>query len=947
MKKFMFISFCYLILLNTIGFSNNSFITKSRLKSGKYNNDFLAIKSLRPDFDTFFDSSLIDFSYLLDPPSGKYGFVKQGEDDHLYFENGKRARFWGVVVDQEMVDIPFERIDEVMDALARAGANMLRLHSMDNRGAEKYKVVRRSVIDDAFPNDNDSRHFDTDYLKRIDYWIYSAKKRGMYVYLVNRAYRTFKSGDDVANADQLDRAARPESLFDERLIELQKEYAENFFVKHINPFTGLSYANDPTIAIVEVFNEDSLFMRPEKWENMPEPYMSNFKKLWNKWLKKEYGTTDNLKKNWTSADGACALAENESLEAINIALPNMDEENYEKALNSDYKDIKKSPIRRRDSVRFAMNIQRKYFATMRDFMRSIGIKVPLNGVVHSQSIPDTYSLAKEFEMTAGNAYYDHPTFLPQKDWISEAYFKNENYITHYDAWSFMPFITRYKWAGHPIGVREWSTCWPNEYRASSILEASAYALFQDIDLMTYFDYVTTGDFMRLGTFGIQSDPLRWGLFGLAGKMFHEKDLETAKKVINIVYSDEDIETFSNYMDFPHILSYMHRVQNCPVDELDKYKSDAIVTSGRSNSTGIKSRNAIIFSRSDFANNFTRQPLNNSNSIFAQSDYKLDWVKTDNNQYEFSNFGFDENNVETQYIASLQKAFTLPEEKNWIPEGVNIEKGLALALIDKERNNLLLADVNEDIFLRFTVDFMNQTYNTPMTHKEIEQKRFISDTSQIIRDSAQGILFIDSEKFKAIAGTLKVGEKYSVQGLDIISQSPMATIVVTSLDNKPLAESEKFVIKMVTVAENRLQAVLSSRNSQMKDYLVLATGGMFPVQTHPEPTEQPTKIMLNNQELISVYLKNGTFEIVFDYKKGECLVFCDGNNIRFKINSLPNDPMKNKKDLKMVRYYYNAEPSVFDGAGYISCTKIMDRMNILSISEIEFIYPAYAKYIRIY
>jgi hypothetical protein len=269
----------------------------------------------------------------------------------------------------------------------------------------------------------------------------------------------------------------------------------------------------------------------------------------------------------------------------------------------------------------------------------------------------------------------------------------------------------------------------------------------------------------------------------------------------------------------------------------------------------------------------------------------------------------------------------------IPQGLNKEKGLAFALIDKERNNLLLADVNEEIFLRYAVDFMNRTYGTPMTHKEVEQKRFVSDTGQIIRDSGKGILFIDSEKIKVISGKFKVGEKYSVLGLDIISQSPIATIVVTSLDNKALTESEKFVVKMVTVAENRLQAILPSRNPQMKDYFVLATSGMCPVQTHPVPSETPTKIMLNNQELINVYLKNGTFEIVFDYKKGEYLVFCDGNNMKFRITPLAKDPLRDKRDLKMIRYYYSAESSAPE--------------TITRQTDIDFIYPAYSKYVKIY
>ena len=67
----------------------------------------------------------LDFSYLLDPPAGKYGFV-QIKDGHFCLGNGKRIRFFGTNImgigcmpEKEMAPI-------YADRLAKAGANMVR-----------------------------------------------------------------------------------------------------------------------------------------------------------------------------------------------------------------------------------------------------------------------------------------------------------------------------------------------------------------------------------------------------------------------------------------------------------------------------------------------------------------------------------------------------------------------------------------------------------------------------------------------------------------------------------------------------------------------------------------------------------------------------------------------------------------------------------------------------
>ena len=86
-------------------------VTKARRSEERYTKDPLAVRSLTPVFDEFPDSSLVDFSYLLDPPAGKHGFVIVGDDGYFHFEKtGKRIRFWGVTVAAAHIDIPRERI---------------------------------------------------------------------------------------------------------------------------------------------------------------------------------------------------------------------------------------------------------------------------------------------------------------------------------------------------------------------------------------------------------------------------------------------------------------------------------------------------------------------------------------------------------------------------------------------------------------------------------------------------------------------------------------------------------------------------------------------------------------------------------------------------------------------------------------------------------------------
>ena len=119
------------------------------------------------------------------------------------------------------------------------GINMVRLHFLD-------LPAPRGIIDSTR---NDSRSFDAQQLDRLDFQIAEFKKRGIYVDLNLNVGRSYKAGDGVQDFDKI-QWGKGLTLFDPRLIELQKEYAQNLLT-HVNPYTGNEYRNEPAIAIVE------------------------------------------------------------------------------------------------------------------------------------------------------------------------------------------------------------------------------------------------------------------------------------------------------------------------------------------------------------------------------------------------------------------------------------------------------------------------------------------------------------------------------------------------------------------------------------------------------------------------------------------------------------------------------------------------------------------------
>jgi len=530
----------------------------------------------------------IDLSFLLDSPAGKHGFLTVREDGHFYFEDGTRARFFGTNVGGRRCS-PDKRTAEMVAArLAKYGINLLRLHAPDSRWAE--------LIDYSKGN---SRSLNPDALDRYDYFVAQLKKHGIYVYFDLLDYRSFLPGDGVKDAAKMgtrwEHSLKGASIFDRRMIELQKEFATQLLT-HRNPYTGNRYVDEPALAVQEITNENSLFYLRNPNLMLPS-YLADLKQLWNKWLVKRYGDRGGLAKAWTNERGECALLPDEDPSRDNVRFP----------VRHLYADLRsasyvgeKSPARLNAITRFLCELEIAYYDEMMQHLRDLGLKCPITGTNQDFSDASNFANAR-CDFTSRNNYWCHPN-LHAKPFVR---FSNASIVKSDIAktGNLIANIASSTVVGKPMISPEFNSPWPNEWRAECLPLMACYGRLQDWDGLLYFAYSIEGD--ELAYFGNQSDPVRWGQMPLAALIFLRQDVAVAKHTIHVGVSEVDRfaarpqRTRDRYSPY-RILPYISKVRNAYFKDTYEGHADAVVASGHSAAGDYsRAKRSIVFADSPF------------------------------------------------------------------------------------------------------------------------------------------------------------------------------------------------------------------------------------------------------------------------------------------------------------------------------------------------------------
>ena len=233
--------------------------------------------------------SVLDLSHLIPAPAGKAGRVKINrgrlslENDpavfRLYGYSSSIPRFyWGRSVSDE----EFTRYARELARATRAqGYNCFRLHGFDEW-----------IMTDSGEALKPGR-----FLDRWDRLTAEMKKEGIYVQLVIFSfglYEPFNRYQEVWKRRNMHKAR----MFLGAKWERQRfQDAVRFLMEHVNPYTGLAWKDDPVVASVEFYNEQTMAIRTfaAQRHNFPEDYKMILSR-WSDFLKKRYQNVPDSKR---------------------------------------------------------------------------------------------------------------------------------------------------------------------------------------------------------------------------------------------------------------------------------------------------------------------------------------------------------------------------------------------------------------------------------------------------------------------------------------------------------------------------------------------------------------------------------------------------------------------------------------------------------------------------
>ncbi len=240
--------------------------------------------------------SPLDTSALNHKPAGALGRVVVRDGQFATTEGG-RLRFWGCNLSSGEAFPDAATAARLARRLAQGGINIARLHHLDNN----WSVASRGSI--WSPDDPRRITIDPQQLDKLHRLVAALKAEGIYSNVNLKVSRTFSAADGFpASVSDCPPFQKRVDYFQRRMIELQKDYARQLLTTK-NPYTGMSLAEDPAVAVIEINNENSLLgMRTRDigrgLEQLPEPFRGELAQLWNAWLLKKYAGIAALAPAW-------------------------------------------------------------------------------------------------------------------------------------------------------------------------------------------------------------------------------------------------------------------------------------------------------------------------------------------------------------------------------------------------------------------------------------------------------------------------------------------------------------------------------------------------------------------------------------------------------------------------------------------------------------------------
>jgi hypothetical protein len=441
--------------------------------------------SFTPPRDTFSADALLDLRTLNERVAGEAGFVRSNAEGDFVRGDGKPIRFWAVNtnVAERTGNVrplwPQGAPDLARHArfLAKRGVNMVRLHQQIS---PDLKAKPSATIDDINETQRDA----------IWRTVAAMRKEGIYTTLSPYWASPMKFAPGWNFPGGSEQSAQGLLFFDPTLQKAYRAWLRKLLTEK-NPYTGIALVDDPSVAILQLQNEDSLLFW--SFNSIKGAQRQALERLFATFLSRKYGTLVKVQDAWAGAQDAGDTPQDGRMALLNLWELTQPPRDW--PLIGDPKDLRGGKaVRRADQTEFLARTMYDFNAAMVRFLRDeLGAKQLINAGNWKTGSTELLNDAERWSYTAAdvdaaNVYnggihkgkHNGWAIIPGDQFTSESILLSPQLLP----------INLKQTQGRPMLLTEGNWVMPNNFGAEGPFLIAAYASLTGVDGYYWF---ATGD----------------------------------------------------------------------------------------------------------------------------------------------------------------------------------------------------------------------------------------------------------------------------------------------------------------------------------------------------------------------------------------------------------------------------------------------------------------------
>lgn len=403
----------------------------------------------------------VDASNIIEKPSGQHGHI-QAVDGRLKFEDGTDCQLWGTVIIGSAIFVDKKEAEANAQYLAKMGFNCVRFH-VTTTGIDS-----NSGVTHINSRDKKGDYISAEQMDKLGYLLNELKKNGIY-YGFDLTPPDVYRDNDVKYFDQVQLHLL--HWFDKEFMEMLDGLAEQM-ITWVNPYTGVSLADDPSAAWVSYCNECTTFKYSELKNNLGPYYYQELQDIYNDWLRKKYSSRQALEYAWNDPSSeSMALRESEdpydgtgTVEIFGF--------NERKKCNTK---------RANDNLQFFGELEQKSYRQRIDNIKKYAPKLMVQGsttcLTGADHTPPLYTAAQEGDILSDQCYW----YLPygNGETMVAGTVLSGSPVSSMDSYSkrlgLIGEAVGRNVDGKPYFLTEWDASQPNPWRCENNLEMAVMA----------------------------------------------------------------------------------------------------------------------------------------------------------------------------------------------------------------------------------------------------------------------------------------------------------------------------------------------------------------------------------------------------------------------------------------------------------------------------------------